>query len=109
MTTDDGKNWNRSDLLLKQRGKEIIAAAFSADGKTGLVAGRRISAVLMTKDGGQNWKSSSLKLKDTEWVDEAALSKDGRVGLVAGDKGSVLMTKGRWAESGTSVERKVRA
>ena len=91
MTRDGGQNWTRSSVPLQPR-EQADVAAFSANGKTGLIAGNRRS-VLMTRDGGQQWTRSSVPLQPREFVSAAAFSAGGEIGLLAGDQGSVFMTK----------------
>ena len=91
LTTDGEKIWEKKDLPL-QDGEEITAAAFSADGKTGLI-GDRSGSVVLTTDGGQNWKKlADLPLQDKEWIITAAFSADGKTGLAGGFYGSVVLT-----------------
>ncbi len=76
----------------------ITAAAFSADGRIGVIAGDR-GSVMQTADGGEIWDSPDLLLGGGEWITAAAFSADGGIGVVAGDEGSVFRTanKGeRW-------------
>ena len=74
-----------------ERGEGITAAAFSADGRIGVVAGDE-GSVFLTTDGGESWGPLNLTLEGGEWIIAAALSADGRIGMVAGDKGSVFLT-----------------
>ena len=70
----------------------ITAAAFSADGSIGLVAGRR-GSVFRTANGGESWESLDyLRLERGEWINAAAFSADGGTGVVAGRGGSVFRT-----------------
>jgi hypothetical protein len=90
MTTDGGKIWSTSSPTLEYAG-QVIAAAFSADGTTGLIASDE-GSVFITTDGGKNWSTLNLGLARSEWVTAAAFSADGRTGLIGGIRGSVFIT-----------------
>ena len=69
----------------------ITAAAFSANGRIGVVAGDD-GSVFRTADGGENWGPLNVPLEGREQIITAAFSADGRIGVVAGDDGSVFRT-----------------
>ena len=69
----------------------ITVAAFSADGRIGVVAGDD-GSVFQTANKGKNWVSLNLSLKSRERITAAAFSADGGIGVVAGNRGSVFWT-----------------
>ena len=81
-------NWKSFDVSIGWR-ERITAAAFSADGRVGIVAGDE-GSVFLTTDGGEIWRPADLPLERGEWITAAAFSADGRVGVVAGVGGSVF-------------------
>ena len=110
MTTDGGKIWSTSSPTLEYAG-QVIAAAFSADGTTGLIASDE-GSVFITTDGGKIWRWSTLNLglARSEWVTEA-FSADGTTGLIAGIRGSVSMTADRgknWSTPNLGLARSER-
>ena len=90
LTVDSGENWSQSQLSLG-RPEGILAAAFSTDGRTGIVVGDRRS-LFRTSDGGESWGTVDFSLGESEWILAAAFGTDGRIGFLVGDEGSVLRT-----------------
>ena len=100
------ENWISLDLPL-ERGERITAVTFSADGGTGVVAGRR-GSVFLTRDGGEHWISPDLSLERREWITAVTFSADGGTGVVAGRRGSVFLTRDggeHWISPDLSLER----
>ena len=80
LTRDGGENWGSPGFSLN-RGEEVIVAAFSADGKTGVVAGSR-GSVFLTRDGGGNWSPRNFPLDRVEGVTVAAISTDDKTSII---------------------------
>ena len=92
-TENGGGDWNRLDLSLAQGESAATAAAFSADGETGMVAGNNGLIIFLTRNNGENWNRLDLSLAHGEWATAAAFSADGKTGMVAGNNGSIFLTR----------------
>ena len=93
VTLDGGQTWSARNKLDPEETEIIIAAAFDADGRLGVVASSE-GSVFVTQDGGKTWSvPKGLVLNETEWVVAAAFGPDSRRGVVGSDEGSVFVTQ----------------
>ena len=105
LTSDDGENWTPFELPLNTT-DEITAAAFSANGRVGLIAGDK-GSIYRTTDGGEKWSAVNVSVRENEWIRSAAFSVDGRVGIITGDEGSVSRTTDggeKWSPANVSLK-----
>ena len=79
--------------------ERIAEAAFSADGRIGLIGGdggeffrEGYASLYMTEDGGRTWAPINGKLAASERVAAAAFNANGEVGMFVGDSGSLFIT-----------------
>ena len=81
VTADGGQTWNPTSFELSVCG---FAAAFSADGMVGVIAGHSNTAFMST-DRGQTWNSTNLALKENEAA-RVAFSASPITGVVVGNR-----------------------
>ena len=97
VTQDGGQNWNvpenselKKDLELRE-GERIVAAAFDADGRFGVVAGSE-GSVFVTQSSELRWNSTERDYQDTSFIDVVSASPGGRDFVaVDGDGGIHLL------------------
>ena len=98
VTRDGGETWSTpKGLGLKdlapEETEEIIAAAFDADGRFGVV-GSVGGSTFVTQDGGKTWNvPKGLMLDEGEWIVAAAFGPGSRPSVVGGTKGSAFVTQ----------------
>ena len=93
VTQNGGETWSAPHGVELKETEWIVAAAFAADGRSGVIVGDE-GSVLVTQNGGETWSAPhGVELKETEQIVEAAFAADGRSGVIGGSEGSVFITR----------------
>ena len=83
-----------TSISLTKYWENPTTAAFSKDGKTGVVAIDE-GSVFITTDKGKQWDKKELNLRREEEFTSATFSQDGQTGVIVGKRGSAFLTTDR--------------